>query len=144
MSFFAPYAKSLLPPDSHDRHVAGHHIVLCAGLADNLRAARAVIVVRVADEQNLDVAEAEAKRLNALANQRRGRREIAVDEDEAFGRGDEVRGEIAAADVIEIARDAEGRKGLSPGRVWICAQICGMRKKQTRKVPAHKSACLVS
>jgi hypothetical protein len=114
MSFLAPYAKSLLPPDSTTGTSPSITSVFCAGLLDNLRAARAVIAVRVADEQNLDVAEAEAKRLNALADERRRRREIAVDKDEAFGRSDKVRGEIGAADVIKIAGDAEGRKGRGP------------------------------
>ena len=92
--------------------VAVHDVVLCAGELVDRGAAGAVVVVRVADEQNLDVAEVEAEGLDALANQRQEDFEIAVDEDEALRRDDEVGGEVFAADVIEIAGDAEGRKGL--------------------------------
>jgi hypothetical protein len=49
-----------------DRYIAIHDIVFGAGELNDLRAARAVVVVRMADEQNLDVAEAEAERLDAL------------------------------------------------------------------------------
>ena len=46
----------------------------------------------------------------------RRRRKIAVDEDEALRRNDEVRGEVAAAHVIKISRDAEGRERARPVR----------------------------
>jgi hypothetical protein len=61
--------------------VAGHHKIFCAGELENLCAAGAVIVVRVADEQDLDVTEVEAERLNALADERRRCLEAAVDKD---------------------------------------------------------------
>lgn len=43
--------------------------------------------------------------------------EVGVDEDVAAGRGDEVGGEVAAADVVEVAGDPEGgdRRGPVPG-----------------------------
>jgi hypothetical protein len=66
------------------------------------------------DEQNLDVAEVEAESFDALADQGRQRFQIAVDEDVAFRRDDEVGCQIFAADIVEIARDPKRREGLSP------------------------------
>jgi hypothetical protein len=72
--------------------------------------------VRVADEQDLDVGEAESELLDARAQERHGLDEVAVDEDVALGRGDEVARQPLAADVVEVAGNAERRKRLRPIR----------------------------
>ena len=45
--------------------------------------------------------------------------EVAVDEDVSAGRGDEVTGQVTAADVVEVPGDAEGRHGGGPVGVEI-------------------------
>ena len=103
-------------------------------------AAGAVVVVGVADEQDFDVAEIEAERFDALADLRRGRCEIAVDEDVALRRDDEVGGEIFAADVVEIAGDAERREGLGPGGIDSGARL-RLRDAERCKTSEQKQEC---
>ena len=62
--------KSVLPPDSTTGTSPSITSYFAPVSLDDLRAARAVVVVRVADEQDLDVAEVEAERFDALADQR--------------------------------------------------------------------------
>ncbi len=73
-----------------------------------------MIRVRMADQENFDVAKLETKRLNTAANQRHIRFEVAVDKDVSFGRGDQVIRQAFTADVVEIVRDAECGKGFGP------------------------------
>ena len=73
-----------------------------------------MVPVRVADEQDLDVAELESEFLDAGANQRDVGLEIAVDQDVPLRRRDQVVREPLAADVVEIAGDPERRKRLGP------------------------------
>ena len=90
-----------------------------------------MVVVAVADEQDLDVAEVEAEGFNALLDEGRAGFEVAVDEDVALGRDDEIGGEVLAADVIEVAGDAEGREGLGPGgglEGLLCGESGGTRR----------------
>ena len=54
-----------------NRNIRRHDFVFGMCLAQNLGAARAVVVVAVADEQDLDIAEVEAQGLDALAYLRR-------------------------------------------------------------------------
>jgi hypothetical protein len=56
-----------------------------------------------------------------MANLRRRRLEVGVDEDVALWSGDEVRGEIAAADVVEVVGDAKGRERSGPVGVVVSA-----------------------
>ena len=97
-------------------HVRIHDFVFRVRHFVDLRAARAVIVVPVADEQDLRVGKVKAKCLDALFDLRGRRVEIAVDEDVALWRGDQVGGQILAADVVEIARDVERRERRGPFR----------------------------
>ncbi len=53
-----------------DRDVGIHDGIFGASEADDLGAAGAVVVVRMADEQNLDVFKVEAKGFNAFTNER--------------------------------------------------------------------------
>jgi len=99
------------------RNIWSHYLVFCSGKVDNFGAASAVVVVCVADEQDLDIAEAEAERLDALADKRCGRFKIAVDENESPRRSDEIGRKIFAADVVEIAGNAKWRKWASPGGI---------------------------
>jgi hypothetical protein len=66
MFFSAPYCEVGSCHPIRRRERRRHHVVFCAGLADDLGAAGAVVVVRVADEQDLDVAEAEAESTSTL------------------------------------------------------------------------------
>jgi hypothetical protein len=59
----------------------------------------------------------EAEGFDALADERDRRLEAAVDEDEAVGCDDEIGGQVFAADVIEVAGDAEGGKGFGPAGI---------------------------
>ena len=54
--------------------------------------------------------------LDRFLDLRRRGFEIAVDEDVALRRGDQVGGQVLAADVVEIAGDAEWREGRGPLR----------------------------
>ncbi len=91
-----------------DGNVAIHDFELCAGFFDNFGAPSGVIDVGVADEEDLDVFPVEAELLDVFANLGDGGVEIGVDEDEAFGCGDEIHGEVFSADVVEVVGDAEG------------------------------------
>ena len=70
MSFLRAVLKVGPAAGLDDGYIAVHDVVLGAGKADDLLAARAMVVMRVADEQNLDVAEVETERLDALPDQR--------------------------------------------------------------------------
>ncbi len=100
-------------------YVGVHDHVLRPGFMLDLGAASAMVVVGVADEQNLYIAPVEAEFLNARANLWRGSGEVAVDEDEALRRDDEIAGQVAAADVVEIGGDAVGRDDGGPVWIWI-------------------------
>jgi hypothetical protein len=63
--------------------------------------------VRVTDEQDFDIREMKAKPLDTVADQRDGTFEVRVDENVARGRHNEVRGEVLAADVVEVVGDTE-------------------------------------
>ncbi len=89
-------------------HVASHDHEAGMGFTEHLRGASNVIEVGVADEEDFGIAPVEAELFHTMANLRRRRGEIGVDEDVAFRRDDKIGGEIARADVVEVARDAEG------------------------------------
>jgi len=94
--------------------VGVHDQVFCGALLLELGAAGAVVVVGVADEEGLHLMEVEAEFLDAGADLDGRGNQIAVDENVSAGSGDEVTGEVAAADVVEIAGDTEGRHGSGP------------------------------
>ena len=66
--------------------------------------------------------------------------QVAVDEDVALRRGDEVGGEIFAADVIEIAGDAEGRKRPGPrGRILRREATNGCKQEEQRDAAGERT-----
>ena len=114
-----------------DRNVASHYVILGAGEMDDLRAACAMIAVRVTDEQDFDVAEVEAERFDAFSDQRYRGFEVRIDEDKPARRGDEIRAEIFAADVIEISCDVEGRERSRPRRIALGNERgCGSENRE--------------
>src|SRR5207237_222931 len=87
---------------------------------------------RMADQENLHIAELEAELLDAGANQWDVRLEIAVDEDVALRRRDEVIRQPFAADVIQIAGDPERRKWLRPVGAILRRRPVGDRRRRER------------
>ena len=124
-----------------DRHIAIHDVVFGAGEADDLLAARAVVVMRVADEKDFDVAEVEAERFDALPDQRHRGFETRIDENEPARRGDEVGAKVLAADVVEVSRDAEGRKRSEPCRIVLGGQReeSGSEEREEREASSELS-----
>jgi len=104
-------------------NVGVHHHVRCrrvgsGGELQEFAAAGAVVVMGVADKQDLDLRHQEAELLNAQAYLGRRSGQIAVDEDVSSGRGDQIAGQIAASDIVQIAGNAKGRQGRRPFRVY--------------------------
>ncbi len=97
-----------------DGDVGIHDHVGCSGQLLDFGAAGVVVPVGVADQEDFCVFELEAELFDAGLEQRDVGFEIAVDKNVALRGGDEKAGQALAADVVEIAGDAEGRKGLSP------------------------------
>jgi hypothetical protein len=97
-----------------DGDVGVHDIVFGAGELLDAGAAGAVVVVGVADEQDLDVAKMEAEGLDALLDEGHAGFKVAIDENVALERDEEIGGEVFAADIVEVAGDAEGGKGFGP------------------------------
>ena len=97
-----------------DGHIAIHHHVLCAGELLDERAARAVIEMRVADQQNLDIAEVKSQALDILLDRGHGAFEIAIDENVALRRRDQVGGQVLAADVVNVGDDLVRRERSGP------------------------------
>ena len=95
----------------NDGHITIHDHVLCVSLREDSGAAGIVVGVGMTDEQNLDVAPVKAELLDGVAYLRRGCFQVGVDKDVTLRRGDEVRREVAAADVVEVVGDAEWRDG---------------------------------
>ncbi len=85
----------------HDVGVALHDHVLRAGLAQDLRCAGHVVEVRLAVEQDFRIRPLEPQLLHAHANLRRRRFEVGVDQDVPGGRGNEVCGQLLAADIVK-------------------------------------------
>ena len=104
----------------HHGDVAVHDFVLRVSFADDFGRAGAVVEVGLRVEQDLGVVVLEAKLLNAGADLWRRGREVGVDEDIALGCSDQVAGQIAAADVVKIVGDLEGREWRGPVGVGVC------------------------
>jgi len=84
-----------------------------------------VIPVRVADQEDLDVAELEPELLDARFDQRNVRLEIAVDEDVPLRRGDEIVRQPFAADVVQIPGDAKCGERFGPVRALLRRRVRG-------------------
>src|SRR4030088_753601 len=110
-----------------DRHVGIHDHILCAGKCLDRRAASVVIPVRMTDQQNPYVSEPESQSFYTGPNEGNARLEIAVDENVALRRGDEIIRKAFASDVVETPGDAEWRKWLGPVRTVLRAR----RAKET-------------
>lgn len=95
------------------------------------RAAGAVIIVRVTNEQNFDVAELEAKLGNALANERDRALKIAVNENVAARGVDQIRREPSCSDIIYIAYYSVPRKRLIP--IGGCGRVLRERAQDEQK-----------
>jgi hypothetical protein len=73
-------------------HISFHHHVLRARQFLDERAAGTVIEVGMADQQNLDIGEAESEPLDILPDHRHGALKIAVDENVSLRGRDQERG----------------------------------------------------
>src|SRR5215813_6227165 len=73
-----------------------------------------MVIMRVADQENLNVIEFESELLNAGPNQRNVRLEIAVNQDVSLRSSDQVIREAFAADIVEISGDVKWRIRLGP------------------------------
>ncbi len=86
---------------------AGHN--LRAGAAFHLRMAAGVVHVRVAAQEQFDVADAKAEFLHVGADLRDALGKRGVQQDVSFRRGDEPRTHAAGPDVIDVPDDVMGR-----------------------------------
>ena len=80
-----------------------------------------MIEVGLAVEEDFCVTPFETEMLDALANLRRRGFEVGVDQDVPGGRGDEVSGEVLAADVVKVIGDLEWRERRGPLGVFFGA-----------------------
>lgn len=119
-------------------HVSVHDHVLCAGELFDECAAAGVIDVGVADEKDLDVTEVKAEFFDAVLDLRDGALEVAVDEDVALRGGDEVGGEVAAADVVEVSGDTEWLLRRVPVGVVLREESAGKKNGESQGEGAKK------
>ncbi len=91
---------------------AGDHFR--AGVLFQFGQAAAMVVVRVAVQQDLDVFDRKAERGDVLLDERRGFGQPAVQQNVA-GRSPNEERRYMRADVVDIADDAKGFDGLVPG-----------------------------
>ena len=110
-----------------DRDIASHDHVAGAGQFFDLGAAGIVVPMGVADEQNLNIGELEAEAFHARLDQREILREITVDENVPLRCRDQIVRQSFAADVIQVAGDAKGRKRLGPVGALGASGRCGCR-----------------
>ena len=89
-----------------------------------------MVIVCVADEEDFCVGEFEAESLNVFLDERGRRREIAVDKDISPRSDHQVRSEVLAAHVIEIASDMKRWKRPGPRAVILRGD---MHRKQERR-----------
>src|SRR5260370_10967878 len=76
-----------------------------------------MIVVRLAGEQIFDVAETEAELFDTGADQGNTFFVVAVEQDTAFRRNEEVRSQKIGADVVDVAGDSIRINGFVPGKI---------------------------
>jgi hypothetical protein len=116
-----------------DRDVVGHDHEAGVGFALDLCGAAGVIEVGLAGEEDAGVAPVEAELLDGGTDLGWGGWEVGVDEDVAGGGGDEVGGEILAADVEEIVGDAERCDGGGPDGFELGGEVGGEAEDQEGK-----------
>src|SRR4051794_26533929 len=90
-------------------HVGIHHYVLGTRRRFHTRAPGTMVPVRMTDEEHLGIGELEAQLLHALADHWNGTFQIAVDQDVALWRRDEISSQPFAADVVNVANHPVGR-----------------------------------
>src|SRR6185312_11100710 len=122
----------------HCGHVGIHDHELCAGLAKDGRVSGGVVEVGLPIEKNFCVGPAEAEGLNAGANLRRRRFQIPIDEDVAGRRDDEIGGEVAAADIVEVSGNAEGLLRSGPFRIDLAMERSNCQKDAEQSCGAEK------
>src|SRR5271154_7249870 len=66
--------------------------------------------------------------------------EIAVDQDVAFWRGDQIARKSPASYVVQIARDAKRRKGFRPIRTGLGGHAASERKNKNQQASAHRDS----
>ena len=121
-----------------DRHVAVHDDVLGVGFAEDLGGSGHVVEVGLAVEEDFGVGVAEAELLDAVADLGRRGLEVGVDENVAGGGGDEVGGEVAAADVVEVVGDLERGEGSGPLRLDLGGSVKGDEENESGEKAAHR------
>ena len=135
--------KILRPAALYHRHVAVHDHVFSTGLPDQLGAAGDMIPMGMADQQDPDVLESKPERFNAGADQGHRGFQAGVDQDMAPRRHDQIRGQIAAADVVQIVRDPKRRDRGGPIRLR-CGRQPGGRQQQRQADPRRPAAARVA
>jgi hypothetical protein len=125
---------------ANDLGVAIHDHVFGVGVVKDLGGACHVVEVGLAVEEDLDVGVLEAELLDAGADLRGGAGKVGVDENVALGRGDEVAGKVAAANIVEMVGDLEGWERGGPVGVLLRGQGCGNGEGEDEaKQKAHGS-----
>jgi hypothetical protein len=99
------------------------------GFANHLGCASHVIVMRLAIEENLDIAPAETKRFNACTYLRRRASKVCVDEDIALRGHDEIAGKVLASDVEEAVSNPERGDRCCPGGICLRMKAYGRAKQ---------------
>jgi hypothetical protein len=107
-----------------------HHHIFGVGLAEYLRGSSHVVEVRLAVEQDLRVLPAEAEFLHARTDLRRRAFQIGVDQDVPSRCRNEVGGEIATADVVEVVGDLERRQRRCPVRIDLATERRSEEKQE--------------
>ena len=102
-------------------NVAVHNHQFRAGLLQDGGRAREMVEVSLTVQENLRVSPMETERLDALADERRRRFQVRIDEYVAGRRRDEITSQIAAADIKQIARNAKRLLRRRPCRVCLRA-----------------------
>ncbi len=101
----------------HFLHVGIHDHELGVGLRLQFGRAGAMIVMRVADKNDLHIFHVITQLFHAAFNQGEGFFVARVNQDVAFVGRDEVTGQVIGSDVKQIFNHTVRRKGLIPGRV---------------------------
>ena len=97
-----------------------------------------MIPVRVANEKNLRVRKMETEFFDTRGNHRHIGLEIAVDEDVAFWRGDQIARKSPAPYVVQIARDAKRWEGLRPVSTRLGGHAVSEGKNENQQVSADQ------
>jgi hypothetical protein len=79
-------------------------------------AAAIVVEVSMANQEDFNVVEMKSKLFHTLSDERNRSRQIAIDQNVPGGRGDQIRGQPATANVVNVADHPVRRKRLTPFR----------------------------